>query len=107
MRYQLRYIRERRARSSPSAKVDNSRPTGSRTNPRFTGRDDRIQRKCTRVLVFDLGKTPPSRCARRSRGSVGERPLHTRKVAGSIPAGTTTNVLLDSGFPALRCSGFI
>lgn len=25
----------------------------------------------------------------RSRGSVGERPLHTRKVAGSIPAGTT------------------
>ncbi len=28
--------------------------------------------------------------ARRSRGSVGERPLHTRKVAGSIPAGTTT-----------------
>ncbi len=26
---------------------------------------------------------------RRSRGSVEERPLHTRKVAGSIPAGTT------------------
>ena len=25
-----------------------------------------------------------------SRGSVEERPLHTRKVAGSIPAGTTS-----------------
>jgi hypothetical protein len=27
-----------------------------------------------------------------SRGSVGERPLHTRKVAGSIPAGTTRSI---------------
>ena len=37
------------------------------------------------VLVFLL-----VRLSARSRGSVGERPLHTRKVAGSIPAGTTT-----------------
>jgi hypothetical protein len=37
------------------------------------------------VLVFDL-----VRLSARSRGSVEERPLHTRKVAGSIPAGTTT-----------------
>ena len=36
------------------------------------------------VLVFDL-----VRLSARSRGSVEERPLHTRKVAGSIPAGTT------------------
>ena len=36
------------------------------------------------VLVFDL-----VRPSARSRGSVEERPLHTRKVAGSIPAGTT------------------
>jgi hypothetical protein len=36
---------------------------------------------------------------RRSRGSVEERPLHTRKVAGSIPAGTTS-ISAGSG---LRC----
>ena len=29
---------------------------------------------------------------------MGERPLHTRKVAGSIPAGTTTTPLLDASF---------
>ena len=101
MRYQLRYIRERRARSSPSAKIDNSPLTGSRTNPWVIGGDDRIQRKNPRVLVFDLGNPPPSRCARRSRGSVGERPLHTRKVAGSIPAGTTRNryqIVVSAGF---------
>ena len=52
-----------------------------------------------RVLMFDLGKVDPSGClSTRSRGSVGERPLHTRKVAGSIPAGTTTNRLVSGGF---------
>ena len=48
------------------------------------------------MLIFDLGKPPHLGRARRSRGSVGERPLHTRKVAGSIPAGTTTK-------PVARC----
>jgi hypothetical protein len=33
----------------------------------------------------------------RSRGSVEERPLHTRKVAGSIPAGTTLSELHEHG----------
>jgi hypothetical protein len=39
---------------------------------------------------------------RRSRGSVGERPLHTRKVAGSIPAGTTHVHADKIGYLALR-----
>ena len=33
MRYQLRYIRKLRARSSPVARFDNSPPTRTRTNP--------------------------------------------------------------------------
>src|SRR4029077_7318465 len=44
----------------------------------------RILPRRRRVLTFDV-----VRLSARSRGSVGERPLHTRKVAGSIPAGTT------------------
>lgn len=96
MRYQLRYIREPWARSSPTAKSDNSARTRSGTNP------------CVRLLYRPYSaemslranlrprQVATVRCARRSRGSVGERPLHTRKVAGSIPAGTTTNPLLEA-----------
>ena len=50
----------------------------------------------TRILNHPIGRVnvrPRSRRRRhrssRSRGSVEERPLHTRKVAGSNPAGTT------------------
>lgn len=46
----------------------------------------------SRMLVF---------CLVRSRGSVEERPLHTRKVAGSIPAGTT-----EKRSPMPRAWGF-
>ena len=59
MRYQLRYIREPRARSSPVANTDNSPPTRTRTNPGVLCRGDRIQRKRPPVLIFDLGKWPP------------------------------------------------
>ncbi|MDT5258771.1 MAG: hypothetical protein QOD10_3851, partial [Mycobacterium sp.] len=45
------------------------------------------------VIIFVLVRRA------RSRGSVEERPLHTRKVAGSIPAGTT-GISAGSG---LRC----
>lgn len=38
------------------------------------------------------------RCTPRSRSSVGERPPHTRKVAGSIPAGTTSKTAEQSRF---------
>lgn len=42
------------------------------------------------VLMFQLVRAHAFERVLRSRGSVGERPLHTRKVAGSIPAGTTS-----------------
>ena len=92
MRYQLRYIRTLRARSSSVAKHDISPPTGEGTNPHGTTAGRRLFRQedaC--VLVFLSGIGDSFGCAHhlRSRGSVGERPLHTRKVAGSIPAGTT------------------
>ncbi len=45
--------------------------------------------RCTAARVTLLPR--PIR-ANRSRSSVGERPPHTRKVAGSIPAGTTVFV---------------
>ena len=93
MRYQLRYIRVPRAGSPPGAKTDNSRPVGEGTNHPVACRlQPLVQRKCLFVLIFVPGAGAPSRASGRprSRGSVGERPLHTRKVAGSIPAGTTT-----------------
>jgi hypothetical protein len=60
MRYQLRYIRAQRARSSPGAKHDNSPPERDRTN--FSARH---ARRCfnlgqdvlpvgPRVLIFDV-----------------------------------------------------
>ena len=48
------------------------------------------------MLVFDV-----VRLRRRSRSSVEERPPHTRKVAGSIPAGTTYVVAGSIWFLAL------
>src|SRR5690242_20237663 len=92
MRYQLRYIRTPRARSSPGAKHDDSPPKRDRTNSSVTmgaPRIDRWQRVLPRrrlVLTFDV-----VRHGIRSRSSVEERPPHTREVAGSNPAGTTTN----------------
>lgn len=90
MRYQLRYVRAQRARSSPGAKHDDSPRERAHTN--FSERCvsrlalAQVVRSVVPpvVLVFDL-----VRLSARSRGSVEERPLHTRKVAGSIPAGTT------------------
>ena len=47
----------------------------------------RIQLGYRCVLIFDVVR--PCSVGSRSRSSVGERPPHTRKVAGSKPAGTT------------------
>ena len=107
MRYQLRYIREPWARSSPTAKFDNSARTRSGTNP--CGRIPYRPYSAEMSLRANLRprQVATVRCARRSRGSVGERPLHTRKVAGSIPAGTTTKPPLDGGLTECRCSAFI
>ena len=99
MRYQLRYIRVPRAGSPPGAKTDNSRPVGEGTNHPVACRlQPLVQRKCLFVLIFVPGAGAPSRASGRprSRGSVGERPLHTRKVAGSIPAGTTSGFSTSS-----------
>lgn len=94
MRYQLRYIRAPRTRSSPGAKHDDSPRERAHTNflVRAVSRLARRRalrrgRYCRGLARASLRRRSPSR--RRSRGSVGERPLHTRKVAGSIPAGTT------------------
>ena len=95
MRYQLRYIRAPRTRSSPGAKHDDSPRERAHTNflvqavSRLSRRPaTRCGRYCRGLARASLRRRSPSR--RRSRGSVGERPLHTRKVAGSIPAGTTS-----------------
>src|SRR6185437_1676759 len=99
MRYQLRYIRTPRTRSSPGAKHDDSPPVRDRTNSSVTmgaPRIDRRQRVLPRyrlVLTFDV-----ARLGIRSRSSVEERPPHTREVAGSNPAGTTTYA--QFGFPS-------
>jgi hypothetical protein len=108
MRYQLRHIRAQRTRSSPGAKHDNSRRERAHTNFLTHVRVEAIARPVRAhapnsvcpliVLVFLL-----VRLSARSRGSVGERPLHTRKVAGSIPAGTTTVLPVQLWFlPARR-----
>ena len=89
MRYQLRHIRELWARSSSTAFNDNSARTRSGTNPRVRAPDLLYSAEMSLRANLRPRQDATVRCARRSRGSVGERPLHTRKVAGSIPAGTT------------------
>jgi hypothetical protein len=94
MRYQLRYIRAQRTRSSPGAKHDDSPPERDRTNfsaptvasPLNVGQH--VLREGLRVLIFDV-----VRLRHRSRSSVEERPPHTREVAGSNPAGTTSGII--------------
>ena len=51
----------------------------------WSERGARFRSSPSPVLIFDVVERVP-----RSRSSVGERPPHTRKVAGSIPAGTTS-----------------
>ncbi|MDT5044242.1 MAG: hypothetical protein QOG75_95, partial [Mycobacterium sp.] len=60
MRYQLRYIRAQRTRSSPGAKHDDSPRERDRTNflvpigaPLFAVRH-RVLPRCRRVLIFDV-----------------------------------------------------
>ena len=60
MRYQLRYIRAQRTRSSPGAKHDDSPRERDRTNflvpigaPLFAVRQ-RVLPRCRRVLIFDV-----------------------------------------------------
>lgn len=118
MRYQLRYIRVPRSRSSPVAMQNDSPPGHADTNPLLATVDRRcpmarvggaasrrsggaqaspgarFRRSQPGVLVFCLVES----VGFRSRSSVGERPPHTRKVAGSKPAGTTTKPPGSRGF---------
>jgi hypothetical protein len=104
MRYQLRYIRAPRTRSSSVAKHDDSPTQRSRTN---------LLTCFAASLLMSLrqahsGQKPlranlaPRSSRYRSRGSVEERPLHTRKVAGSIPAGTTSIDAAQTWYIELR-----
>lgn len=80
----------RRQPPSDVADVGTCRPAAVMTS--------RFSTPAAGVLVFSSFRRERHACER-SRGSVGERPLHTRKVAGSIPAGTTTrNRLFAGGF---------
>ena len=92
MRYQLRYIRAPRARCRHVRTETIVHPSMATqislrlfTSP-ITQRI--LAETAARVRVRPRSPTG-SWLGARSRGSVGERPLHTRKVAGSIPAGTT------------------
>ena len=92
MRYQLRYIRASRARCRHVRTETIVHPSMATqislrlfTSP-ITQRI--LAETAARVRVRPRSPTG-SWLGARSRGSVGERPLHTRKVAGSIPAGTT------------------
>jgi hypothetical protein len=60
---------------------------------------------CSRIRVDTSSRANVRRhSTSRSRSSVGERPPHTRKVAGSKPAGTTTEAQFKDGFRWGWCS---
>ena len=93
MRYQLRYIRASRARCRHVRTETIVHPSmATQISLRFS--ESLIAQ---RILAETAARASVRRRSPagtwlgvRSRGSVGERPLHTRKVAGSIPAGTTS-----------------
>ena len=62
-------------------------------------------RRRRRVLIFVVSSIDRSMTPR-SRSSVGERPPHTRKVAGSIPAGTTSKAPVQRSFSELQADHF-
>lgn len=67
------------------------RRPGRRTyEKRQLSRRNKFGSEAAGVLVFDVVR--PFGRAPRSRSSGGERPPHTRKVTGSIPVGTTSNI---------------
>ena len=96
MRYQLRYIRVHGGEIVAPVRCTTivHKCAGTQIPPALPAHQ-LFQPKVPCVLVFHVGApatviTCDDVPATRSRGSVEERPLHTRKVAGSIPAGTTT-----------------
>ena len=93
MRYQLRYIRASRARCHHVRTETIVHPSmAAQISVRLSNLPiaQRILAETAARARVRPRSPAGSWLGARSRGSVGERPLHTRKVAGSIPAGTTT-----------------
>ncbi len=74
----------------PSVGLGRLATAGPARTSRLCPGGDLVNRRW-RVLMFRLVRraSPHHRAQVRSHSSAGERPPHTRKVAGSIPAGTT------------------
>src|ERR1700736_6430871 len=97
MRYQLRYIRTPRARCRHVRTETIVHPSmATQISPRLSNQPNAHHILAENAARASLRPRSPASAwlGAGSRGSVGERPLHTRKVAGSIPAGTTT---IDAG----------
>ena len=88
-RLRARWVGAEPSRVGWSAAAAVFRGGGCRSAPAPAVMTSRFSTPAAGVLVFSSFRRERHACER-SRGSVGERPLHTRKVAGSIPAGTTT-----------------
>jgi hypothetical protein len=101
MRYQLRYIRASRARCRHVRTETIVHPSMATQISLRLSKSPIAQRILaeTAARARVRPRSPAgSWLGARSRGSVGERPLHTRKVAGSIPAGTTDNLRRSQAF---------
>ena len=101
MRYQLRYIRAPRARCRHVRTETIVHPSmATQISPRLSNQPAAHHILAENGARVSLRPRSPagSWLGARSRGSVGERPLHTRKVAGSIPAGTTGRITRSHGY---------
>ena len=95
MRYQLRYIRAPRARCRHVRTETIVHPSmATQISPRLSNQPTAHHILAENAAHASLRPRSPASAwlGAGSRGSVGERPLHTRKVAGSIPAGTTGRI---------------
>jgi hypothetical protein len=101
MRYQLRYIRAPRARCRHVRTETIVHPSmATQISPRLSNQPTAHHILVENAAHASLRPRSPASAwlGAGSRGSVGERPLHTRKVAGSIPAGTTGRITSSQGY---------
>jgi hypothetical protein len=108
MRYQLRYIRAPRARCRHVRTETIVHPgMATQISPRLSNQPTAHHILAENAARASLRPRSPASAwlGAGSRGSVGERPLHTRKVAGSIPAGTTRRITRSQGYLPLGTRG--
>jgi hypothetical protein len=108
MRYQLRYIRAPRARRRHVRTETIVHPSmATQISPRLSNQPTAHHILAENAARASLRPRSPASAwlGAGSRGSVGERPLHTRKVAGSIPAGTTRRITRSQGYLPLGTRG--